>query len=108
MSRWIGDNSFARGAIRIIGLMSWHKRDHFAVSGAADANPLLPTGIVGGRRICVDHVQFIVLIDVQPARTPELLPFGEKLPVGVEDLKTRVRPIADEDAATRVDRQRMR
>src|SRR5688500_18033384 len=103
MSRWIGDDALARGAVGIVGLMSRHKRDDFAVPGAADANPLLPTGIIGRCRIGVDHVQLIVLIDVQPARTAELLPFGEELPFGVEDLKTRVRSIADEDATARVE-----
>src|SRR5688500_14855731 len=98
MSRWIGDDALARGAVGILGLLPRHMRDQFAVHRAAHANPLLPTGIIGRCRSGVDHVQLIVLIDVHPARTAELLPFGGELPFGVEDLKTRVRSIAVEDA----------
>ena len=44
----------------------------------------------------------------KPARPPELFPFGDELAVSVENLQARVAAIADEHAAARVDRERMR
>src|SRR5918994_1180304 len=108
MSRWISDDPLPRGAIGIVGLMSRHERDDLAVPRAADANPLLPTRIVRRRRICVNHVQLIVLVDVQPTRTAELFPLGKELSVGIEDLQTRVGAVADEHASARVECERMR
>src|SRR5688572_22363254 len=104
----IGDDTLARSAVRIVGLMTGHEIDDFAVARAADADALLPARIIRRRRIRVDHIQLVVAVDVETARPPELLPFSDELPFAVEDLDARVAAVADEDAAARVERERMR
>src|SRR5687768_7076848 len=98
MSGRIRDNPFACGAIGIIGLVTWHKGHDLAVSRAADANALLPAGVVRRARIGVDDIELVVFVDVEPAGSAELLPFGEELPLGIEHLKAGVSAIADEHA----------
>src|SRR5687767_3477583 len=96
---------------------------HRAVARAADANPPPRPRIeaVAGlrqrqhaqirppvARFRVGHIERVVPIDEEPARPAELKPAVDELAVGVEDLHPVVLPVGDEQAAARVEGQRMR
>src|SRR5277367_660096 len=89
--------SSAGGALRI-GIRN--KRDHLAILDAADADAPHAAGIVSiGSltvvRFGVRRVEHVVPVDKQPAGPAELLPFGDKLPILIEDLDTIIGSVSD-------------
>ena len=59
-------------------------------------------------RLRVGDVDVVVRVDEDPARTAELIPRVEQLAVLIEDLDPVVAAIADEQAALRIHRERVR
>src|SRR5262249_58483977 len=54
-------------------------------------------------RLMIGHVKDIVAVDVDSARTAELLPLREEIAILVEDLNAIVAAVADEDPSLRID-----
>src|SRR5262245_5322467 len=81
-----------------------------AVFRTADANAALPVLVVtrDRLRLGIGDVDHVVLVDVDAARTAELVPLVEELAVLIEDLHAVVVAIADEQPAARIHRQRVR
>src|SRR5579883_321774 len=85
------------------------ERGHGAIARAADANAALPsrvmavTFLIGG--FGVGHVDHVVAVDVDSAGARELLPFGEKSAVLVENLNAVIGAVADKEAAARIERK---
>src|SRR5207302_8187484 len=61
-----------------------------------------------GLRLRIGDVDRVLLVDVDPARPAELLPFGLIGAVLIENLNAIVLAVADEQPAARVHRQCMR
>src|SRR5688572_5318220 len=97
----IGGHAFraARGGLVRSGLRIGNEGRDLAIARAADINPALPTGIAFGVRLRVGHVNDVISIDENAARTAELLPFLQELAVLIEELNPVVRAVADEEAA---------
>src|SRR5687767_11192684 len=106
----IHGNAFSRA--RAGGLLDWirDERHHLPVLRTADANAALPAVVIAGHRLRlgIGDVDHVVRVDVHAARTAELRPRVEELPVLVIDLNAVVRAIADEQPAARVHGERMR
>src|SRR5262245_38263782 len=98
----------------------WHvgvRRDlgneghHLAVLRAADADALLEAGIDLATiisRLVIGRIHVVIPIDVEAARTPELLPFFEELAVLIKDLDAIVDAISHEQPAGRIHSQLVR
>src|SRR5712671_1990075 len=78
-----------------------------AVLDAADPDAGLVRRIEFVGRI-VGHVENVVLVDEEAARTAELLPLQEILSVLVEDLNAVVGTVGNEEPAGRIQREAMR
>src|SRR6185503_14027571 len=59
-------------------------------------------------RVRVGDIEDVVLVDIETARPAELTPLGEELALLVEDLNAAVGAVADEKAALRIHRERVR
>src|SRR6185369_3160759 len=71
----------------------------------ADADPLLPSGILNVIGLGIGDVDLILAVEGNPARLAELGPRrGERLAVLIEDLNAVVAAIADEHTSARIDR----
>src|SRR5215475_4533133 len=86
----------------------WNESRDLAVLCTTDADTSVESGIVGPIRLRVGHVDHVVLIDGDVAGPAELLPFGDKLAVRLEDLNTIVSAVADVDASLGVKCDAMR
>src|SRR4051812_43101834 len=74
---------------------------HRSITRAADANAALPRALatVAHRpRLRVGDVDVVLRVDVDAARTAELIPGVEELAILVEDLDAIVAAVADEEA----------
>jgi hypothetical protein len=70
---------------------------HFAVLRAADTNALLEAGVDLATviaRLMVCRVDVVLAIDVESARTPELLPLLKEFPILIEYLDAIVNAIS--------------
>src|SRR3954471_6431015 len=76
---------------------------HVAILGATEPDALLERRVALRIRLRVGDVKNIVLVDRHAARPAELLPLGEKFPVGIEDLHPAVDAIGDKHAARGID-----
>src|SRR5262245_57690489 len=99
---------------RVIASRGFHILDecgHSAVLRAADTDALLGSHqlmCAGIRtRLRIGDVHRVVFRDVNPARTAELPPFGDVLPILIEDLNAIVLAVADEQTAARIHRDRV-
>src|SRR5262245_51351203 len=81
---------------------------HRTVSGAADADTLLPAGLVRSPRLGIGDVDRVVVRDGNAARASELRPFVEERAVLIEDLDPVVVAIADKQPSARIERDRVR
>src|SRR5688572_2250990 len=95
--RRIGDDPFAGGTVGVVSLVPRHEGDDLAVLRVSDANTFFPAGVVRGARIGVDDIQLVVFVDVKTAWAAELLPFGDELAFGIEDLEAGIPAVADVD-----------
>src|SRR5581483_1318627 len=89
------------------------ERGDAAVARAADADAAFSARVVAVlafdvARLRVGHVQRVVPIDEEAARTAELLPLGEEAAVLIEDLDPVVAPVGDEQSSLRVHREAVR
>src|SRR6516162_1817920 len=83
---------------------------HHAVADAADPDAALPAVVILRHRFGfgIGHVDDVVLVDEDAARPAELIPHIEQGAVLVPDLDAVVLPVALEQAAARIHRQRVR
>src|SRR6202034_2045666 len=100
----VGGHPFRHRDFRIYG---WNECCDFAVLDAADADALLERRIGLFVRLRVAHINDVVA-DVDAARPPKLLPFGEEFTVLIENLDAVVSPVGDEQAAGGIHRQAVR
>jgi hypothetical protein len=106
----IGIDADAFCAAVVIGgrLQILDERRHCAGLRAADPDAFLRAVLIGPPRFRIGNVDGVVPRDVDAARTAELFPLDEKLPVLVEDLDAVVDAVADEDASLRIERDGVR
>src|SRR5262249_16038329 len=74
-----------------------------AVFDAANADALLEARIVARGRLRIGDIDHVVLVDGNVARPPELLPFGNELADGLENLNAIVGAVGDIDAPHRIE-----
>ena len=77
-SLWRPRSRPARHAFRTIRLMRGNQVRDLPVSGASDADPPAPARVIPRPRLRVGHIQNVVGIDVNIARTSELAPRCDK------------------------------
>src|SRR5262249_47090496 len=90
-----------------LGLGCWNEGRHLAILGAADADAGLETRIAGRVRLIVRHVDHVVLVDADVARSAELLPFSDELSGRIEDLNAAVAAVGHENPSLRIHRDSM-
>src|SRR5262245_33181145 len=106
----VGGNAFrGAGAGDLLDRVR-NQRGHFAGARVADADTAFPARIAVAHRLRfrVGDIDRVVAVDEDAARTAELLPLGDEFAFLVEDLDAVVVAVADEEAALRVHRQRVR
>src|SRR5215470_5091815 len=81
---------------------------HRSVPGAADREPAPEATIDSPGRFGIRAIKNIVLVDEEATRAPKLFPLGDKLAILIEDFDAVVPAVSDEQAASRIHRQRMR
>src|SRR5262249_3715242 len=74
-----------------------------AVFDAANADALLEARIVARGRLRIGDVDHVVLVDGNVARPSELLPFGNELAIGLENLNAIVGAVGDVDSPHRIE-----
>ena len=85
------------------GLHVLNERARDAVLGAADADALLPAGVVGTPGFGVSHVHGVIGGDEDAAGAAPLLPAIQQLAVLIEDLDAVVVSVTYEQPAARIE-----
>src|SRR5262245_5047884 len=100
----VGRDAFGRARSGFVGILFrvGNESDGLAVSGAPDTDAALPARVSPRIRLRVSHINNVVFINENPARTAELSPFFEEFSVLVENLDAIIIPIADEEPAFRI------
>src|SRR5262249_5768979 len=103
VARGIYDDTFGRGGRFLLGAEGRDEGGDVAILGVADTDPRPHARVVFRVRLMIGHVKDIVAVDVDSARTAELLPLREEIAILVEDLNAIVAAVADEDPSLRID-----
>src|SRR5262245_17399559 len=95
----VSRDAFRRACSGLVGVLFRvrNEGDAFAVLGAPDTDAALPARVPSRIRLRVGHKNNVLFININPARTAELLPLFEEFSILIEDLDAIIIPVADEE-----------